>query len=468
MKRILLIFATVMILVPLVHAQQYDPCGSWLGRLSAGGVWIRIVFNISTDDADNLKTTMDSPDQGAKGIPMEETILTTDTLIIKAPVMRGEYRGVMVNDTSIEGTWTQSGLDYQLNLYRQQEEFKLNRPQEPQPPFPYAVERIKFPSLKGDFELGGTLTLPGEGGPFPAVILVSGSGSQNRDEEIFGHKPFFVLADHLTRGGIAVLRYDDRGVAESGGDPAGATSGDLAGDARAAVDYLCTRREIDKEKIGVIGHSEGGLIGLMLAAEYDDIAFLVSLAGPGVIGRTILEDQTEYISRLGGLPEDVLEQSMQVNRKIYSIMEEYEDPQRGIDSIYAFVTRFYGGQGMEEEIIDQVTDNIRKSINPGSYPWLRYFIKSDPGSYFADIKCPVLVLNGEKDCQVMAEKNVDALVSGLSDAGNDDVTGKIFPDLNHLFQTSGSGLPDEYGEIEETMNPEVLDLILRWIRERVK
>ncbi|MEE4214877.1 MAG: alpha/beta hydrolase, partial [Bacteroidales bacterium] len=279
---------------------------------------------------------------------------------------------------------------------------------------------------------------------------------------------FFVLADHLTRGGIAVLRYDDRGVGESGGDAVGATSGDLTGDARSAINYLLTRSDIAKDKIGVIGHSEGGLIGLKLAAEDDDIAFLVSLAGPGVKGRTILEDQTEYISRLGGLPEDVIEQSMQVNRKIYSIMEEYEDPQRGIDSILAFVTAFYTEQGMGKEIVDQVTTNISKSINPGSYPWLRYFIKSDPASYFADIKCPVLALNGEKDCQVMAEKNVDALVKGLKDAGNDDVTGKIFPELNHLFQTADSGLPDEYGEIEETMSPEVLDLILQWIRERVK
>lgn len=466
MKRILLFFASVLVFSQLVSAQQYDPSGSWLGRLSTGGVWLRIVFNVSADDAGHLSATMDSPDQGAKGIPMEETIFTADTLIIKAPMMRGQYRGVMVNDTSIEGTWTQSGLDYQLNLTRQLEEFKLNRPQEPQPPFPYIEERIKFPSLTGDFELGATMTLPGENGPYPAVILVSGSGSQNRDEEIFGHKPFLVLADHLTRGGIAVLRYDDRGVGESGGDAAGATSGDLAGDARAAINYLLTRSDIARDKIGVIGHSEGGLIGLKLAAESGDIAFLVSLAGPGVKGRTILEDQTEYISRLGGLPEDVIEQSMQVNRKIYGIMEEYEDPQEGIDSIFAFVTAFYTEQGMEKEIIDQVTANISKSINPGSYPWLRYFVLSDPGSYFADIKCPVLALNGEKDCQVMAEKNVDALVSGLKDAGNDDLTGKIFPGLNHLFQTSDTGLPDEYGEIEETMSPEVLDVILQWISKR--
>jgi len=465
-KKTLLIIASVLILSQLVSAQQYDPCGSWLGRLSAGGVWLRIVFNIDTDDTGNLKTTMDSPDQGAKGIPMEETIFATDTIIIKAPMMRGEYRGVMVNDTSIEGTWTQSGQDYQLNMYRQKEEFKLNRPQEPQPPFPYTEERIKFPALKGDFELGGTLTLPAEGGPYPAAILVSGSGSQNRDEEIFGHKPFFVLADHLTKGGIAVLRYDDRGVGESGGDPVGATSGDFTGDARSAINYLFTRSDIDKDKIGVIGHSEGGLIGLKLAAEDDDVAFLITLAGPGVKGRTILEDQTEYISRMGGLPEDVIEQSMQVNRKIYSIMEEYEDPGRGMDSIYAYVSGFYREQGMGEDIVNQVINNIKKSINPGSYPWLRYFIKSDPRSYFPDIVCPVLVLNGEKDCQVMAEKNVKALVSGLGDAGNDDVTGKIFPELNHLFQTSGSGLPEEYGEIEETMSPVVLDVILLWISKR--
>ncbi len=456
-----------MMILSLLKAQETDITGSWLGRLSVGAVELRIVFNISINEEGNYTATMDSPDQGAKDIPMGQVSLSDDSLNIKAPMLYGEYIGVMANDTSIEGTWTQSGMSYELNMIKQAGEFKMNRPQEPVPPYPYREEHVTFPSVSGNFNLGGTLTIPTGEGPFPATILVSGSGSQNRDEEIFGHKPFKVLADYLTRGGIAVLRYDDRGVGESGGNPAGATSADLATDARSAFEYLLGREDINNELVGVNGHSEGGLIAFKLAAENDDIAFIVSLAGPGVTGKTILQDQTEYISRLNNLPEDVLQQSMKVNMTIYSILEECENPDVGINNINNIVSDFYSEEGESEETIQQVLNNIKSTINPASYPWLRYFTKSDPAEYFPEIECPVLALNGDKDCQVMAEKNINAIVNGLKNAGHEDVTGKVFPELNHLFQHADTGLPNEYGEIEETMSPEVLEIILKWIRERV-
>ena len=424
---------------------------------------MRIVFNIDINEEGNYTATMDSPDQGAKGIPMGEVSFVEDSLIVLAPMLRGEYKGKMVNDTSIEGTWTQAGTSFDLNIFKQAGAFKLNRPQEPQPPYPYIEEDVTFPSLGGDFKLGGTLTFPEGDGPFPAVIMVSGSGSQNRDEEIFGHKPFKVLADHLTRGGIAVLRYDDRGVGESGGNPIAATSSDFAEDARAAILFLENRSGIDKEKIGVIGHSEGGLIAFILASQYHDIAFIVSLAGPGTRGSVILQDQTEYISLLSGVPEETIKQSAEVNNKIYSLIEENEDPQAGIDKIEAHTRDFYLKAGEEEETIEQVLNNIKQTINPASYAWLRFFIMSDPAEYFPEIKCPVLALNGEKDCQVMAEKNVNAIVDGLINAGNNNVTGKVFPELNHLFQHANTGLPNEYGEIEETISTEVLETISNWI-----
>lgn len=454
--------------LPHLAAQEPDITGSWLGKLSVGAVQLRIVFNIGINDEGTYSATMDSPDQGAKDIPMGEVSFSADSLIIFAPMLRGDYKGIMVNDTSIEGTWTQSGMSYDLNLVKQVGAFKLNRPQEPQPPYPYTEKNVIFTSLSGDFDLAGTLTLPEGDGPFPAAILVSGSGSQNRDEEIFGHKPFKVLADYLTRNGLAVLRYDDRGVGESGRNAISATSADFADDARAAILFLKNRTEIDKEQIGVIGHSEGGLIAFILAAKYDDIAFIVSLAGPGTKGSVILQDQTEYISQLSGVPEETLKQSQEVNNRIYSLIEENEDPVEGIDMINKFVTDFYTVEGEDEETINQVLNNIKQTINPASYPWFRYFIMSDPAEYFPEIKCPVLALNGESDCQVMAEKNVNAIVDGLTNAGNKSVTGKVFPELNHLFQHSDTGLPDEYGEIEETMSTEVLETISDWISELVK
>ncbi len=465
MKTGIITFFCLLFLISPADAQEERISGSWLGKLSVGAVQLRLVFNIKIGDDGLYSATMDSPDQGVKDVPMGELILKDDTLIIMAPLLGGDYKGVMLSDTSLEGVWTQSGTSYDLNLIKQGKAFELSRPQEPKPPYPYIEENIRFPSVSGDFKLAGTLTLPESVGPFTAVVLVTGSGSQNRDEEIFGHKPFKVLADYLTREGIAVLRYDDRGVGESGGNPAGATSADLADDALSAIEYLEGRKDIDNKRIGVAGHSEGGLIAFKLAAENDDIAFIISLAGPGIKGKYILEEQAEYIGRLSNVPEELLRQSMQLNKDIYSLIEENEDPAAGIKKITSHVREFYLGEGTGEDTIDLVLDNIKQSINTASYPWLRYFISSDPADYFPHISCPVLALNGEKDCQVMAGKNVNAIVDGLKDSGNNYVTGRVFPGLNHLFQPAETGLPNEYGEIEQTMSPDVLKTILDWIRE---
>lgn len=468
MKKLIPFLLFIVFLIPSINAQEPDITGTWLGKLSVGSIQLRVVFNIGLNEDRSYTATMDSPDQGVNGIPLGDVIFSGDSLVINAPAVMGDYKGVILNDTSITGTWTQGGMSYELNLDKQEEAFKLNRPQEPEPPYPYIEENITFLSLNGIFKLGGTLTLPEGGGPFPAVIMVSGSGSQNRDEEIFGHKPFKVLADHLTRNGVAVLRYDDRGVGESGGNPLSATSADFAEDARAAILFLKYRAEIDNQRIGIIGHSEGGLIAFMLASQYDDIAFIISLAGPGLKGKVILQDQTEHIGRLSGLPEETIKQSAVVNKRIYELLEENVDSSAGMDKINSFTREFYLKEGENEEVIDRVLNNLEQTINPASYPWLRYFVISDPTEYFPLIKCPVLALNGEKDCQVMAEKNISAIISGLKNAGHKDVTGKAFPELNHFFQNADTGLPNEYGEIEETMSPEVLEIILYWIRERVK
>jgi len=319
--------------------------------------------------------------------------------------------------------------------------------------------------------LGGTLTIPEGKGPFPAVILVTGSGSQNRDEEIFGHKPFKVIADHLTRNGVAVLRYDDRGVGASGGSPAGTTSLDNAGDARSAFDYLLKRDEIIKSEVGIIGHSEGGMIAFILASEYNDIAFIVSLAGPGVDGKKILLDQSDYINRLSGVEESILEDNRIVMSKVYDLMISNESHQKWAEEVMNFTGKYYtekAAHSYTDEEIEQVGKTLLGSIPEASYAWMRYFVMFDPAPLFAKIKCPVLALNGEKDCQVLPDENINAIQNGLVSAGNNHTTTMILPGLNHLFQNCETGLPNEYGIIEETFDQKSLDIMSEWIWQQVE
>lgn len=468
MKKLIFLLVFLIPGTYALNAQENDVTGSWLGSISIGSVQFRIVFNITENDEGILAATMDSPDQGAKDIPTGKVSCTEDSLVIMAPGLMGEYRGKLVMKDSITGTWSQAGRTYNLNLKRLEEAFSLNRPQEPEPPYPYMEENVSFKSEAGDFMMGGTLTIPEGEEPFPGVILISGSGSQNRDEEIFGHKPFKVLADHLSSNGIAVLRYDDRGIGQSAGNPLGATSADFAKDAYGAFKYLADRKETDNEKLGIIGHSEGGLIAFMMADSNKEIDFIISMAGPGTKGSTVLEDQSQHISRLNNVSEEVIKQNEEINGNIYRIMEKEENPTAGVNEINLFLREYLEKQGEAEEVVEQVMANIHNTVNPSTYPWLRFFSMSDPNDYFPGIKCPVLAINGGKDCQVMAEKNIDAITKGIMANGNENVTGMVFPELNHMFQHSDTGLVDEYGDIEETMSPEVLETILQWIKKKLK
>ncbi|TFH35316.1 MAG: alpha/beta fold hydrolase, partial [Bacteroidia bacterium] len=276
MKHIFYLLSVILILFlspcpGFSQEARFNPEGTWLGNLNVGAVNLRIVFNITIAPDGTISATMDSPDQGANGIPMGEVTLWNDSIKIDAPLVRGFYLGKSETPSKISGIWNQGGQKFDLNLEHQVEAFMLNRPQEPKPPFPYKAEDVTFENAEAGFTLGGTVTRPEGEGPYPAVILVSGSGQQNRNEELFGHKPFLYLADQLTRKGIAVLRYDDRGVGQSGGDPRGGTSADFAEDAKAALDWLVSMPYTDKNATGIIGHSEGGLIALILASENPDI-----------------------------------------------------------------------------------------------------------------------------------------------------------------------------------------------------
>jgi len=467
MKRIILFLLLSILLTGYVYAQdQTDKksvVGSWLGRLEVSSIALRIVFNISLIDQDSIVATLDSPDQGATGIKIGPVTLDGREISIKAPLLMAEYIGTIKNDTLIEGKFNQAGQTLTLNLTKQRNAFVMNRPQEPRPPFPYISEEVNFTNEKAGIKLAGTLTIPDGEGPFPSVILITGSGPQNRNEELMGHKPFWVIADHLSRLGIAVLRYDDRGVGQSQGSPLDATSFDFAEDVEAAFNFLKTRNGIDPELVGLAGHSEGGFITPIVASNNPDVAFIISLAGTGVTGEKILNRQNQDINLASGAEAKDVKKGISINRKLFAVLKKESDNTKAEKRIAEVYKKALVREKKSPEEIDQALKQLNGSMSPVSYNWIRYFLSTDPALFWKKVKCPVLALNGEKDLQVAAGINLPAIEKAVRSGGNKSVTTIRFPELNHLFQHCKTGLPVEYGEIEETFSPEVLKIMSDWI-----
>lgn len=456
----------------LVSAEQQslisstnDIAGIWEGKLQVPGMELRIVFHITVNPEGELIATMDSPDQGVRGIPVDEVILQDNILQLTIKSIGGSYQGDFNSDLiAIEGIWQQSGTSFKLSLLRVDKAIEIKRLQEPKKPYPYIEEEVRFENKAVGIVLTGTLTFPAESGPFPAVILISGSGPQDRNETVFGHRPFLILADYLTRHGIAVLRFDDRGVGESGGDYALATSEDFATDVLAGISYLKSRIEIKPWQIGLIGHSEGGLIAPMVAVQFPDIAFIVLMAGPGLSGEEILYLQNKLISRARGLSEEEIIRDKNYNREIYSLIKIEENEKVLAEKLRKILLDYVDElSGEEKNRIGNIEMYLSAQIQSLLTPWFKYFLIYDPRSTLSMVSCPVLALIGEKDLQVPPEENLKAIGSSLLKGGNRDFTIKEFPGLNHLFQTALTGSPDEYAEIEETISPVVLEYIKDWI-----
>lgn len=438
-----LFFALLFLSVQVAQAQ--DIAGKWYGQANLGIQFLRINFDIQHTE-DGWSGAMQSPDQSGNWIPFTSIVVQNDTLTVAIASINFFYQGV-TSAEKLEGSFTQMGNTFPLNLTRQ--EIERRRPQTPMPKHPYTIEDITFRNEEAGINLAGTFTIPSVGNaPYPAVILVSGSGPQDRDETIMGHKPFWVLADRLTQNGIAVLRYDDRGVGESEGDYGAATISDFAQDALAGIEYLRSRPEIAPGKVGLIGHSEGGLIAFILAAE-QQADYIVSLAGPGVDGKALLDMQRTAIMKTGGAPDFYIEGYNKLMNAAVDIIRTVEDRKELRDSI----TVLFAGTPLESA--------VEPTLMQLATPEIRSFIEFDPVDLLSRINCPVLVLNGEKDLQVPAGPNLEAIHKGL--VHNPDVTIKSYPDLNHLFQTAQTGLPQEYGQIEETFNPQVMKDITDWI-----
>jgi uncharacterized protein len=464
-------FALLLIITSAVAITAQVPThkveGNWLGTLEAGGAKLRLALKI--EKAENGYTAkFDSLDQGANDLPIDSIALDGNKLSFSAAKFGINYEGTL-NETGdeISGTFKQGPNSFPLVFKRITEAPKLNRPQEPKKPYPYNEEEVSYRNEKDNIKITGTLTVPRGGGPYPAVLLITGSGSQDRNETIAGHRPFLVLADHLTRNGIAVLRVDDRGIGGTEMGSLSATSENFAEDVLAGIGFLKQRKEIDPKMIGLIGHSEGGMIAPMAAARSKDVSFIVMLAGPGQRGEDIIYTQMELIQKAQGTHVDTIRHTLSLMKKINAIAKTETDANRiepRINKEIAAYDRTLGD--LQKKLFEPAAGAVKASMPMYKTPWYRYLITFDPQPVLKNVKVPVLALNGELDLQVAVKENLDLIGAGLKAGGNEDVTLKAFPKLNHLFQTTQTGLPSEYGQIEETMSPEVLKTVSDWILRR--
>ena len=459
---------SVLIFSTITNAQRNFLRGTWSGKLNLGATELRVVFNI-TREKGKFKATMDSPDQGAKDIPVDEIIIEGKNATFKVNIAKAMFVGEFNDDnTQITGKWIQGSNTIPLTLTKTEKKIVLKRPQEPKPPYPYLVEDVTFRNNKDNIKFAGTLTLPKGNGPFRTAILITGSGPQNRDEELLGHKPFWVIADYLTRNGIAVLRYDDRGTAQSEGDFATATSLDFVVDAMAAVEYLKTRKEIDVNKIGLIGHSEGGLIAPIVATKTSDVAYIVLLAGPGLPGSDIITLQAELIARASGETEENIKLGKNFNIKVFNEINSSTDDEELKDNLDKMFSEFYDGLPPAEQKKMGSKDTFMKRKAALLAPWFRYFLKYDPRPTLEKVTCPVLALNGGKDLQVPPKEDLREIEKALKNGENKNYKIVELPGLNHLFQTSVTGSPSEYNKITETFSPTALKIISDWINSEIK
>lgn len=426
--------------------------GYWKGEMNVGVQKLETAFDIKAVE-NGYAATFDVPAQGAYDIPVDETIFQDGHLQLAMSAMGARYLGTL-KDNVIEGEFTQNGMTFTLNLARSEmKEQKKTRPQDPQPPFKYQIEEVTFVNEKEGNKLAGTLTIPEGEGPFPAMVLVSGSGQQNRDEELMNHRPFWVIADYCARHGIAVLRYDDRGVGGSDGEVKNATSMDFSYDAEAAFDYLRNRKEINATKVGILGHSEGGVINFMVSSRRPEVAFLVSLAGPSVNGIEVLKEQQAAILRASGMSEEMVQFNGNANAQMFDIIETSNDWEEA-DTL---LRQLLKGWGYNEELTEQTVGQMAS-------PWMYYFLRYDPTDAIVKTNCPALLLNGSKDLQVIASQNLPGYEKIIAEHGKTNLTLRELPDLNHLFQHCETGSPNEYFEIEETISPEVLEMVVGFVK----
>ena len=425
--------------------------GSWSGTLKVMGTELPLVFHVIEKEG-SLNSTMDSPKQGAMGIPVSETTFENNLLTFNAKSLGLKYVGSLKNGDTLEGTFSQGGMNIPLLLVRGEiKESVRRRPQEPQVPYPYFTRDVTLKNEKEGNLLAGSIFAPSDSKEIPVLVMITGSGLQNRDEELFGHKPFLVIADYLARNGIATLRLDDRGIDGSEMGKYGPTSEDFAGDISSAVNFLFDQ---GYRNIGLIGHSEGGMIAPMVYGMNKKVKFMVLLAGPGIPIPELMKLQTYRVSLAMGSTEADAREAAESNQKLYSYINQYKGKNFEKD-----LSDFLRSQnpGMEAQ-------QLKASVDQVNNPWFKYFLAFNPDKYLKKVKVPVLALNGDKDVQVTAKENLAGIQQSLRKARNKNFEIVEMPGLNHLFQTAKTGSIAEYVELEETISPAVLEKIVEWMK----
>ena len=449
MRKFLLAFISFL---PVWFAGAQSLLGTWNGNLQLGQTSLPLVVHLSEQGGEN-KCLLDSPDQGAKGIVAILDFLSSDSLAFSVPALRASYRG-SIQAGVLKGTFSQSGMKLQLDLKRG--DYVRVRKQTPQPPLSYPTEEVTFENKEDHAVLSGTLSYPVTyllKKKVPVVLLVTGSGHQNRDEEILGHRPFAVLADYLAKMGIASLRYDDRGFGQSTGDISSATSQTFMKDALAGVDYLQSTGKFGK--IGILGHSEGGMIAFMAVNERPaDVDFIVSLAGTALRGDQILLKQNENLLSAHPQTAPICTAYCQVLDKIF----QHLIADRPVTDVQNVVQQYQKAVG--SDLPPGALQNLEAVLRTGT-PWFKYFLSYDPLPVISKVTCPVMAINGELDKQVDAQTNLDAIRKHLPENSQHQI--KSYGGLNHLFQSCTTGAVEEYGRIEETISPKVLSDIAQWI-----
>lgn len=443
--------------------------GLWIGPLKTGLADLRLAIKIAKK-GDGWTGTMDSIDQGATGILIDNIDFKDGKVKFELKSIKGVFDGTLKDDGSeITGRWKQGGGDLALTLKRTDKIPVVVRPQNPKKPYPYDEHEVKYDSKDAKIKLAGTLTVPRGKGPFPAVILLSGSGPQDRNESLAGHKPFLVIADQLTRQGIAVLRVDDRGVGGSTGDTFTATLEDNALDVLAGIELLKARGEINAAKIGLIGHSEGGILAPFVATKSKDVAFMVLLAGTGLPGEEILYQQGQAILKAMGAKEDALKKQKSIQQLLFTCVKQEPDNDKCLKLVKEKFDELKKTLSPLEAVQLAIQQKaLEAQVKTITTPWFRFFLSYDPRPALRKVQVPVLAIVGEKDVQVPPKENLEAMGKALAEGGNKDHTLKELPGLNHLFQTAKTGSLTEYQQIDETFAPAALTLISEWILKRVK
>jgi pimeloyl-ACP methyl ester carboxylesterase len=474
MRKMMMVFAALFCMLQL-KAQIKNLSGTWEGVLNIGRP-LNIVYNFYRNNDSAYGGTMDVPAQNAKGLIVNKVTVKGDSVIAELTSAGITYKGMFTRDSTLNGKWLQNGasLPLVLKLTQQQQAAEVIRPQTPVPPFSYNSEDVEYDNPDKTVHFGGTLTFPKTGSSFPTALLITGSGQQDRDETIFGHKPFAVLADYLTKKGYAVLRVDDRIIGKTTGTLTNVTSADFAKDVEAGIAYLKTRSEVDKNKIGLIGHSEGGAIAPMVAAIHPDLYFIILWAGPIAGGLKINVEQNGYALEQAGIDNTSVNAFKQLHAKELALFEKCAD----VTALNIQVKKVYDTwkQQQPEVVLKNLYANdstiLTKNIyaiydNLYSLAWMRFFIMHSFAADLAKVHCKVLAINGDMDTQVDAAMNLHVIDSTLTKNNNHHFKTVTLKGLNHLLQPATTGDTSEYATIQITIAPEALKTIGDWMDENV-